>query len=57
VFTLMPGTVISTGTPGGVAAAMNLPKWLKVGDVVRIEIDGIGKIENKVIAEPADTAI
>jgi 2-keto-4-pentenoate hydratase/2-oxohepta-3-ene-1,7-dioic acid hydratase in catechol pathway len=55
VFTLMPGTVISTGTPGGVAAAMNPPKWLKVGDVVRIEIDGIGKIENKVIAEPANT--
>ena len=55
VFTLMPGTVISTGTPGGVAAAMNPPKWLKVGDVVRIEIDGLGKIENKVIAEPAST--
>jgi len=55
VFTLMPGTVVSTGTPGGVAAAMNPPKWLKVGDVVRIEIDGIGKIENKVIAEPAGT--
>ncbi len=55
VFTLMPGTVISTGTPGGVAAAMNPPKWLKAGDVVRIEIDGIGQIENKVIAEPAGT--
>ncbi|HYM04811.1 MAG TPA: fumarylacetoacetate hydrolase family protein, partial [Stellaceae bacterium] len=39
VFTLLPGTVISTGTPGGVAAAMNPPKWLKVGDVVRIEIE------------------
>ncbi len=55
VFTLMPGTVISTGTPGGVAAAMNPPKWLKAGDVVRIEIEKIGKIENKVIAEPAST--
>src|SRR6266403_2116460 len=55
VFTLMPGTVISTGTPGGVAAAMNPPKWLKVGDVVRIAIEGIGTIENKVIAEPAST--
>lgn len=55
VFTLLPGTVISTGTPGGVAAAMNPPKWLKAGDVVRIEIDGIGQIENKVIAEPANT--
>jgi 2-keto-4-pentenoate hydratase/2-oxohepta-3-ene-1,7-dioic acid hydratase in catechol pathway len=55
VFTLLPGTVVSTGTPGGVAAAMNPPKWMKVGDVVRIEIDGIGHIESKVIAEPAST--
>jgi len=55
VFTLLPGTVVSTGTPGGVAAAMNPPKWLKVGDVVRIEIDRIGQIESKVIAEPAST--
>jgi 2-keto-4-pentenoate hydratase/2-oxohepta-3-ene-1,7-dioic acid hydratase in catechol pathway len=55
VFTLLPGTVISTGTPGGVAAAMDPPKWLKVGDVVRIEIEGIGQIENKVIAEPTTT--
>ena len=55
VFTLLPGTVVSTGTPGGVAAAMNPPKWMKAGDVVRIEIDGIGHIESKVIAEPAST--
>ncbi len=56
VFTLLPGTVISTGTPGGVAAAMNPPRWLKAGDVVRIEIERIGAIENRVIDEPADTA-
>ncbi len=55
VFSLLPGTIVSTGTPGGVAAAMNPPKWLKVGDVVRIEIEKIGKIENKVIEEPAST--
>ncbi len=55
VFTLLPGTIVSTGTPGGVAAAMNPPKWLKAGDVVRIEIEKIGSIENKVIAEPANT--
>jgi 2-keto-4-pentenoate hydratase/2-oxohepta-3-ene-1,7-dioic acid hydratase in catechol pathway len=55
VFTLMPGTIVSTGTPGGVAAAMNPPKWLKAGDVVRIEIEKIGQLENKVIAEPAST--
>jgi 2-keto-4-pentenoate hydratase/2-oxohepta-3-ene-1,7-dioic acid hydratase in catechol pathway len=55
VFTLMPGTIVSTGTPGGVAAVMNPPKWLKAGDVVRIEIEKIGKLENKVIDEPAST--
>jgi 2-keto-4-pentenoate hydratase/2-oxohepta-3-ene-1,7-dioic acid hydratase in catechol pathway len=55
VFTLMPGTIVSTGTPGGVAAAMNPPKWLKVGDTVRIEIEKIGRLENRVIEEPAGT--
>lgn len=55
VFTLLPGTIISTGTPGGVAAAMNPPKWLKAADVVRIEIEKIGALENKVIEEPAST--
>jgi len=55
VFTLEPGTIVSTGTPAGVAAAMKPPKWLKAGDVVRIEIERIGYIENRVIDEPADT--
>ncbi len=55
VFTLLPGTIVSTGTPGGVAAAMNPPKWLKAGDAVRIEIEKIGRLENKVIVEPAST--
>jgi 2-keto-4-pentenoate hydratase/2-oxohepta-3-ene-1,7-dioic acid hydratase in catechol pathway len=55
VFTLLPGTIVSTGTPGGVAAAMNPPKWLKAGDVVRIEIEKIGQLENKVIVEPSST--
>jgi 2-keto-4-pentenoate hydratase/2-oxohepta-3-ene-1,7-dioic acid hydratase in catechol pathway len=57
VFTLLPGTIVSTGTPGGVAAAMKPPKWLVAGDVVRIEIEKIGKLENKVIPEPAETAM
>jgi 2-keto-4-pentenoate hydratase/2-oxohepta-3-ene-1,7-dioic acid hydratase in catechol pathway len=52
VCTLYPGTIVSSGTPGGVAAAMKPPKWLKAGDVVRIEIDRIGAIENRVIEEP-----
>lgn len=53
-FTLEPGDLISTGTPGGVAVAMRPPKWLVAGDVVRIEIDGLGAIENPVIPEPED---
>jgi 2-keto-4-pentenoate hydratase/2-oxohepta-3-ene-1,7-dioic acid hydratase in catechol pathway len=55
-FTLEPGDLISTGTPGGVGVAMKPPNFLKVGDVVRIAIEGIGEIENAVIAEPPDTA-
>jgi 2-keto-4-pentenoate hydratase/2-oxohepta-3-ene-1,7-dioic acid hydratase in catechol pathway len=48
VMTLEPCDVIATGTPAGVAMAMKEPKWLKSGDVVRIEIDGIGVLENTV---------
>jgi 2-keto-4-pentenoate hydratase/2-oxohepta-3-ene-1,7-dioic acid hydratase in catechol pathway len=55
-FTLEPGDVIPTGTPGGVGIAMKPPKMLVVGDVVRIAVQGVGEIEGAVIAEPADTA-
>lgn len=48
-FTLEPGDLLSTGTPHGVGAAMTPPQFLKAGDVVRCEIDGIGAIENKVV--------
>ena len=54
-FTLEPGDLISTGTPAGVALGMKPPRWLVPGDVVRVEVEGIGVIENRVIAEP-DTA-
>ena len=56
-FTLEPGDVISTGTPGGVGAAMKPPRWLVAGDVVRVEIDQLGALENKVIPEPADSTL
>jgi 2-keto-4-pentenoate hydratase/2-oxohepta-3-ene-1,7-dioic acid hydratase in catechol pathway len=46
--TLYPGDVIATGTPVGVGIGFNPPKYLKTGDVVRIEIDGIGVLENPV---------
>jgi 2-keto-4-pentenoate hydratase/2-oxohepta-3-ene-1,7-dioic acid hydratase in catechol pathway len=45
--TLFPGDVIATGTPAGVGMGLKPPQWLKAGDVVRIEIDGIGAIENR----------
>jgi 2-keto-4-pentenoate hydratase/2-oxohepta-3-ene-1,7-dioic acid hydratase in catechol pathway len=56
-FTLEPGDVIATGTPGGVGIAMKPPKLLVVGDVVKIAIERLGEIENHVIEEPADTAV
>ena len=52
VMTLEPGDLLATGTPSGVGAAMEPPAWLKIGDVMRVEIDGIGHIENRVVAEP-----
>ena len=45
--TLHPGDVIATGTPAGVGMGFTPPRWLKAGDVVKIEIDGIGAIENR----------
>jgi 2-keto-4-pentenoate hydratase/2-oxohepta-3-ene-1,7-dioic acid hydratase in catechol pathway len=45
--TLVPGDVIATGTPSGVGMGFSPPRWLRHGDVVRIEIDGIGMIENR----------
>ena len=49
--TLLPGTVILTGTPHGVGMAMDPPVWLKSGDEVTIEIEGIGKLTNPVVEE------
>jgi 2-keto-4-pentenoate hydratase/2-oxohepta-3-ene-1,7-dioic acid hydratase in catechol pathway len=57
VCTLLPGDVISTGTPAGVGVAMNPPCFLNPGDVVRIEIAGIGVLENAVVAAPSDSPI
>jgi 2-keto-4-pentenoate hydratase/2-oxohepta-3-ene-1,7-dioic acid hydratase in catechol pathway len=57
--TLEPGDVIATGTPSGIAAAMEGRPWLKPGDRVRVEIDGLGAIENEVVQEqlPIDRAV
>lgn len=51
VMTLEPGDVISTGTPEGIGGARTPPRWLRPGDVVRVEVDGIGVLENPVVAE------
>jgi 2-keto-4-pentenoate hydratase/2-oxohepta-3-ene-1,7-dioic acid hydratase in catechol pathway len=47
--TLYPGDVIATGSPAGVGMGMKPPRYLKAGDVVRIEVDGLGVIENKFV--------
>jgi 2-keto-4-pentenoate hydratase/2-oxohepta-3-ene-1,7-dioic acid hydratase in catechol pathway len=52
VFTLEPGDILTTGTPFGVGQYMQPPLWLTVGQTVKVEVDGLGHIENTVIAEP-----
>ena len=47
--TLLPGDVIATGTPAGVGMGMTPPAYLQAGDAVRIEIDGVGIIENRFV--------
>lgn len=54
-FTLEVGDVVLTGTSGGVGITMKPPSLLVAGDVVKIEISGLGEIENAVIEEPAET--
>ncbi len=56
-FTLEPGDVIPTGTPSGVILGMDPKVWLKPGDVVRIAIDQLGEIANRVVAEPESTVV
>jgi 2-keto-4-pentenoate hydratase/2-oxohepta-3-ene-1,7-dioic acid hydratase in catechol pathway len=57
VCTLEPGDVIATGTPSGIAAGMEGRPWLTPGDRVRVEIDGIGAIENRIVQEITDGAL
>lgn len=46
-FTLLPGDVIATGTPHGVGAFRQPPVWLKSGDEVSVEIEGLGSLQNR----------
>jgi 2-keto-4-pentenoate hydratase/2-oxohepta-3-ene-1,7-dioic acid hydratase in catechol pathway len=48
--TLLPGMMIATGTPDGVGFARKPPEFIRVGDVVEAEVEGIGKLRNKFVA-------
>ncbi len=52
VLTLEPGDVIVMGTPAGVGQARTPPVWMKAGDTIEIEIEGVGLLSNPVVAEP-----
>jgi 2-keto-4-pentenoate hydratase/2-oxohepta-3-ene-1,7-dioic acid hydratase in catechol pathway len=54
-FTLEVGDVVLTGTPAGVGAASDPPRWLAPGDLVRISIEGVGTLVNPVIADISET--
>jgi 2-keto-4-pentenoate hydratase/2-oxohepta-3-ene-1,7-dioic acid hydratase in catechol pathway len=50
--TLEPGDLLVTGTPAGVGMAADPPRYLRAGDSMRVEIDGLGELENTVRARP-----
>jgi 2-keto-4-pentenoate hydratase/2-oxohepta-3-ene-1,7-dioic acid hydratase in catechol pathway len=50
---LVPGDVISTGTPGGVGSKRKPPVWMKSGDVFEVEVTGVGTLRNPVVDEAA----
>lgn len=52
-FTLEVGMLITTGTPAGVAAGEDPPRWLSAGDSVTVRIEGVGELTNPVVDEPA----
>lgn len=49
-FSLAPGDVIITGTPAGVILGLPEKNWLKAGDVVEVEVEGLGKLSNRMVA-------
>jgi 2-keto-4-pentenoate hydratase/2-oxohepta-3-ene-1,7-dioic acid hydratase in catechol pathway len=52
VFTLEPGDILATGTPAGAGSSFLPPRYLTVGQSVRVEVEGLGHIENLVVPEP-----
>jgi 2-keto-4-pentenoate hydratase/2-oxohepta-3-ene-1,7-dioic acid hydratase in catechol pathway len=55
-FTLEVGMLITTGTPAGVAAGEDPPRWLAAGDTVTVSVEGIGELVNPVVDEPGPDA-
>ena len=53
--TLVPGTVILTGTPSGVGYARQPPVWLQQGDTVTVQLEGVGSLTNPVTSEDEQT--
>ena len=51
IMTLEPGDLIATGTPSGVGHARKPPVWMRPGDVVEVEVDGVGTLRNPIVAE------
>lgn len=51
--TLEPGDVIVTGTPGGVGLRRDPPVWMKEGDIVEIDLEGVGVLKNRIVKEAA----
>jgi 2-keto-4-pentenoate hydratase/2-oxohepta-3-ene-1,7-dioic acid hydratase in catechol pathway len=56
IITLEPGDVIATGTPAGVGVGRKPPIFMRAGDVVEIEIDGLGVLRNTIVATPSTHA-
>jgi 2-keto-4-pentenoate hydratase/2-oxohepta-3-ene-1,7-dioic acid hydratase in catechol pathway len=54
--TLLPGNVIATGTPDGVGFARTPPEFLKPGDVMETEVEGVGLLRNKMVSAKVPAA-
>ena len=52
--TLLPGTIIATGTPDGVGFARTPPEFLHPGDVMETEVERVGKLRNRIVSAPRD---
>jgi 2,4-diketo-3-deoxy-L-fuconate hydrolase len=52
--TLLPGDVISSGTPAGVGLGLKPPTYLRAGDVIELGVEGLGQQRQQVLAHPAD---